>query len=417
MTKLHRDRIRQSLQSRRAKERNFKLFGKLCVALTLGFIVYMLLNVFNNGYRAFIHTQVQLEVDFPSSEFVFGDPELHSFNLDWRSIAQGAISLEAVQSKTDPELVDNLLSDGLPWQLSQMLRDQPELDGQRKKVWVRASALLDLHKKYGPRHTPLSTGQALLVKKWRDEGRLRVVFNWHFLTSGVSRNPEDAGIGGALKGTFLMLMVTFLVSFPVAIGAAIYLEEFAPKNRFSDIVEVSINNLAAVPSIIFGLLGLAVFLEVFGMPRSAPIVGGLVLSLMTMPTIIIAARASIKAVSPSIRHAALALGASQSQVVFHHVLPAAMPGVLTGAIIGMAQALGETAPLIMIGMVAFIPEIPMSLSDPAAALPVQIYLWSDAAEIGFLEKASGAILVLLAFLVSMNSIAVFLRRRLEKRFK
>jgi len=417
MTKIHRDRIRQSLQSRRSKERKFKFFGKLCIALTLGFIIFMLLNVFNNGYRAFIHTQVELEVDFPSADFALGNPELHTYNIDWRMIARQAVENEAAKRGDESLIVDELLSDGLPWQLSEYLLQNPHFGDTRQSVWVRASSLLDLHKKYGPRHTPLSEKQALVVKNWRQEGRVRVVFNWHFLTSGVSRNPEDAGIGGALKGTFLMLMVTFLVSFPVAIGAAIYLEEFAQRNRFSDIVEVSINNLAAVPSIIFGLLGLAVFLEVFGMPRSAPVVGGLVLSLMTMPTIIIAARSSIKAVSPSIRNAALALGASQTQVVFHHVLPAAMPGILTGAIIGMAQALGETAPLIMIGMVAFIPEIPMSLTDPSAALPVQIFLWSDAAEVGFLEKTSGAILVLLMFLVSMNSIAVLLRRRLEKEYK
>src|SRR5690606_20144633 len=233
---------------------------------------------------------------------------------------------------------------------------------------------------------------------------------------GDSREPEMAGLWGAVVGSFFTMLVTLALSFPIGVAAAIYLEEFAPKNRFTDFIEVNINNLAAVPSIIFGLLGLAVFIGFFGMPRSVPLVGGIVLTLMTLPTIIISARAAIKAVPPSIREAALGLGASKMQVVLHHVLPLAMPGMLTGAIIGMAQALGETAPLLMIGMVAFIVDIPSGPVSPATVLPVQIYLWADSPEASFVALTSAAIMVLLTFLIMMNTFAVILRKRLERRW-
>ena len=254
------------------------------------------------------------------------------------------------------------------------------------------------------------------VDKLEEGGAVRSVFNTTFFSGGASREPELAGIWGAAVGSFLTLVVTLLVSFPIGVAAAIYLEEFAPKNRLTGLIEVNINNLAAVPSIVFGLLGLAVFLNWFGMPRSAPLVGGLVLALMTLPTIIIASRAAIRAVPPSIREAALGVGASKVQAVFHHVLPLAMPGILTGSIIGMAQALGETAPLLMIGMVAFIVDIPGGFTDAATVLPVQIFMWADFPEPGFRQKTSAAIMVLLAFLVAMNALAVFLRRRFERRW-
>lgn len=258
--------------------------------------------------------------------------------------------------------------------------------------------------------------QIAFVEILQRDKRIASAFNTIFFTAGDSRSPELAGVRGALMGSLFTLAVTLLASFPLAVGAAIYLEEFAPKNRWTDLIEVNINNLAAVPSIVFGLLGLAVFLNVFGMPRSAPLVGGLVLALMTLPTIIIASRAALKAVPPSIREAALGLGASKVQAVFHHVLPLASPGILTGTIIGMAQALGETAPLLMIGMVAFIVDVPGSFTDPSTVLPVQIYLWSDSPERAFMERTSAAIIVLLCFLVLMNVIAVFLRKKFERRW-
>ncbi len=243
--------------------------------------------------------------------------------------------------------------------------------------------------------------------------RLQMRFNKTFFTSGDSREPELAGILSALKGSFYTLVIALLLSFPMGVAAAIYLEEFAPDNKFTDLIEININNLAAVPSIIFGLLGLAIFINFWGIPRSTPLVGGLVLTLMTLPTIIIAARASLKSVPPSIREAALGVGASKIQTVFHHVLPLALPGMLTGTIIGMAQALGETAPLLMIGMVAFIVDIPGSFTDPAAALPVQIYLWADSPERAFTEKTSAAIIILLGFLILMNAAAVYMRKKFE----
>jgi phosphate transport system permease protein len=250
----------------------------------------------------------------------------------------------------------------------------------------------------------------------KQKADLRLVFNTGFFSNGDSREPEQAGVWGAVVGSAYSLAVTLLLSFPIGVAAAIYLEEFAPRNRWTDIIEVNINNLAAVPSIVFGLLGLAVFLNFFGMPRSAPLIGGLVLTLLTLPTIIIAGRAAIKSVPPSIREAALGIGASKLQMVSHHVLPLAMPGILTGTIIGMARALGETAPLLMIGMVAFIVDIPKGITDPSTVLPVQIFLWADSPERAFLERTSAAILVLLLFLVVMNATAVLLRNRYERRW-
>lgn len=254
------------------------------------------------------------------------------------------------------------------------------------------------------------------VTELANRGQLEKKFNTVFFTAGDSREPEQAGIGGAVAGSFFTLLVTLSLAFPIGVAAALYLEEFAPKNRWTDLIEVNINNLAAVPSIVFGLLGLAVFINFFGLPRSAPLVGGLVLTLMTLPTIIIASRAALKSVPPSIREAALGVGASKMQAMFHHILPLAMPGMLTGTIIGMAQALGETAPLLMIGMVAFIVDIPSGPLDPASVLPVQIFLWADSPERAFVEKTSAAIIVLLAFLITMNALAVILRKRFERRW-
>ena len=254
------------------------------------------------------------------------------------------------------------------------------------------------------------------LEDFRDRGLVQSSFNWAFFTSGDSREPELAGIRGALIGSALTLLVTLLLCLPIGVAAAIYLEEFAPKNRITEIIEVNINNLAAVPSIVFGLLGLAVFLNFLGLPRSAPLVGGFVLALLVLPTIIIAARAALKAVPPSIKEAALGVGASKQQAIFHHVLPLAMPGIMTGTIIGMAHALGETAPLLMIGMVAFIVEVPTGITDAATVLPVQIYLWSDLPEIAFQAKTAAAIMVLLVFLFVMNGAAIVLRKRFERRW-
>jgi len=264
--------------------------------------------------------------------------------------------------------------------------------------------------------TRVTADQAQWIDSLRAQGLLETRFNTVFFTHGDSREPELAGIWGAVMGSVYTLLVTLLLSFPLGIATAVYLEEFAPRNIWTDIIEVNINNLAAVPSIVFGLLGLAVFLNIAGLPRSAPIVGGLVLTLMTLPIIIIASRSALKSVPPSIRDAALGVGASKMQSVMHHVLPLALPGMLTGTIIGMAHALGETAPLLMIGMVAFIVDIPRGIFDAATVLPVQIYLWSDSPERAFVEKTAAAIIVLLAFLITMNATAVILRKKFERRW-
>ncbi len=299
---------------------------------------------------------------------------------------------------------------------------EPALIGRRQSVWLLADDRVDLLMK-GRIDRALAEDSRRLDDRelaWIDaliaEGRLKKRFNRAFFTSGDSREPEQAGVRGAVVGSFLTLLVTLLLSFPIGVAAAVYLEEFAPQNRLTDLIEVNINNLAAVPSIVFGLLGLAVFIQLFGLPRSAPLVGGLVLTLMTLPTVIIAGRAALKSVPPSIRQAALGMGASQVQTVAHHVLPLAMPGMLTGAIIGMARALGESAPLLMIGMVAFIVDVPGGLTDPATVLPVQVYLWADSPEQAFLERTSGAIIVLLGFLLIMNATAVALRQKFERRW-
>ncbi|MFT5665658.1 MAG: phosphate transport system permease protein, partial [Gammaproteobacteria bacterium] len=299
--------------------------------------------------------------------------------------------------------------------LSRLVSDNPGLiGGEPLSIWFKADDDIDTFYKFERVTSRIKNIQVEFIESLKAQSRIRMALNWDFFRNGDSREPEQAGIKGALLGSFWTLLVTLLVSLPVGIAAAIYLEEFAPQNRLTDFIEININNLAAVPSIVFGLLGLAVFINFFGMPRSVPLVGGLVLSLMTLPTIIISSRAAIKSVPPSLREAALGLGASHMQTVFHHVLPQAMPGVLTGAIIGMAQALGETAPLLMIGMVAFIVDVPGGVFDSATVLPVQIFLWSDSPESAFSALTAATILVLLAFLTVMNALAILLRNYFER---
>jgi phosphate transport system permease protein len=327
-----------------------------------------------------------------------------------------------VEGRQDKRLLASLVSSGAVYRLRDMALKDPELVGKTVEVWLSADDDTDMFiKGHFSRDLPeserrVSDKQIEWIDRLQAEGRLERQFNTTFLTVGDSREPEQAGIWGAVSGSFFTLVITLFLSFPIGVAAAVYLEEFAKKNRWTDLIEVNINNLAAVPSIVFGLLGLAVFLNFFGLPRSAPLVGGLVLTLMTLPTIIIASRSALKAVPPSIREAALGVGASKMQMVVHHVLPLALPGMLTGTIIGMARALGESAPLLMIGMVAFIVDIPKGFTDPSTVLPVQIYLWSDSPERAFMERTSAAIMVLLAFLVVMNAGAIILRKKFERRW-
>lgn len=420
------DMVQRTLARRYAAERRFRFYGLLAMSIGLTAVMALFVSIVLRGYSAFWQTYIRLDVEL-SQEVIDPDNEKSLeviSDADYSSLIQGSLFRlfpEVIQEKEQRELSD-LISSEAEFILRNLVLAKPELLGTQQSIWVPTTSDVDmLIKGYIKRNVPeterrLSNQSINWIDKLLKQGQIEQHFNWEFLTNGDSRNPELAGIGGAMLGSFYTLLVTLLLSFPIGVMAAIYLEEFAPVNVFTDFIEVNINNLAAVPSVVFGLLGLAVFLNFFGMPRSAPLVGGLVLSLVTLPTIIIASRAALKSVPPSIREAALAVGASKMQAIFHHVLPLAMPGMLTGAIIGMARALGETAPLLMIGMVAFIVDIPQGVFDPATVLPVQIYLWADSPERGFVEKTSAAIMVLLGFLVVMNAIAVILRKRFERRW-
>lgn len=407
----------KDLKKRYRTDRWFQRIGITAITLALAFIALLFFKIITEGYTAFIQTNIMLEVDF--SEQTFAKENLAA--ADYPGLVKKSLSemFPEVTGRNDKKLLFSLVSSGAAYKLEEMVAANPKIIGTRQKVWVPAASDVDMLMKNKTDRTVAQENRRLQDNQlaWLDilhnQGKLEKQFNQTFFTAGDSRDPEMAGILGGVKGTFLTLLITLTLAFPIGVAAAIYLEEFAPQNHWTDFIEVNINNLAAVPSIIFGLLGLAIFINFFGLPRSTSIVGGLVLALMTLPTIIIAGRASLKSVPPSIREAALGIGASKMQTVTHHVLPLAMPGMLTGAIIGMARALGETAPLLMIGMVAFIVDIPGAISDPATLLPVQIYLWADSPERGFTEKTSAAIIVLLAFLMTMNSLAIYLRKRFE----
>ena len=414
------DIVNAGLGKRYRAERRFRLYGLSAIIASLVFLSLLFISIFGNGYTAFMQTYMKLDIHL--------DPEV--LDKDDLSRANYPILVKNsirslfpdVSGRRDRRMLDGLVSTGAAFQIREMVMANPELIGTIQSIWVPADDDLDmLTKGHIDRSVPegerrLNDEQISWIDTLDGQGRLERRFNTTFFTKGDSREPELAGIWGAATGSFYTLVVTLLLSFPIGVSAAVYLEEFAPKNKWTDLIEVNINNLAAVPSIVFGLLGLAVFLNFFGLPRSAPLVGGLVLTLMTLPTIIIASRASLKSVPPSIREAALGIGASATQTITHHVLPLALPGMLTGTIIGMAQALGETAPLLMIGMVAFIVDIPGGFTDPSTVLPVQIYLWADSPERAFVERTSAAIMVLLTFLIIMNAAAVFLRKRFERRW-
>ena len=418
--------VNAGLQRRHAAERRFRIYGLVAVVLGLAFVVLMFANIISKGYPAFWQTYIQLSVTFDPQ--LLGQPSANTTpdlaNADWNALVRNGLRKQfpQIEKRGDLRRLYRLVSSNAQFQIRDLLLDNPQFIGSEQKIWVLASSRVDmLLKGYINRDLdeslrPLKDQELAWIDALQVSGQLKQGFNLVFFTHGDSREPEQAGIRGALIGSLYTLLVTFLLSFPIGIATAVYLEEFAPKNRWTDIIEVNINNLAAVPSIIFGLLGLAVFINFFGLPRSAPLVGGLVLSLMTLPVIIIAGRVALASVPPSIRQAALGMGASKLQMVKHHVLPLAMPGMLTGSIIGMARALGESAPLLMIGMVAFIVDIPKNIFDPATVLPVQIYLWADLPERAFVERTAAAIIVLLAFMILMNGLAIILRKRFERRW-
>ena len=402
------EQMQKRVAKRYAAERRFRFFGLAAVGISVAFLAFLLITMAWKGLGGFTQTEAKLTIDFPRSDVFIEEAALRGPQAQ-QVVATAGLEgvLEQAAVAQFGEGSGELFGAASARALGDQLIANPELLTQSAELWLPLSSKGDVAAK--------SEGdpaiEALVAK-----AETRRAFNAGFLTASDATDPSVVGVWGALKGSFLTILVTMALAFPIGVLAALYLEEFAPRNRWTDTIEVSINNLAAVPSIIFGLLGLAVFLNFMHLPRSAPLVGGLTLALMTMPVIVIAGRNAIKSVPPSIRDAALGVGASKMQVVFHHVLPLALPGILTGTIIGMARALGETAPLLMIGMRAFIASPPQGITEPASVLPVQIFLWSDEVDRGFVEKTSAAIIVLLVFMLLMNGLAIYLRNRFERRW-
>ncbi|MFP5076579.1 phosphate ABC transporter permease PstA [Rhizobium sp. YIM 134829] len=417
------------IKRRYASERRFRAYGIAAICTGIFFLCVLLWTVISNGYTAFLQTTVTLPITFseqiidPKNERATNPAKLMSANypLLVRDALIAKLGIDP-NNRADVKLATDMISASARTQLRDIVVANPAIIGQTMPVALLAEGNIDSANKgqidlnVEETNRKVKDKQIAWMKTLSDDGALTANFNTGLFTSGASSRPEAAGIGVAALGSLYMMLIVLALALPIGVAASIYLEEFAPKNRLTDLIEVNINNLAAVPSIVYGLLGLAVFINFAGLPRSAALVGGLVLTLMTLPTIIIATRAALKAVPPSIRAAALGLGASKMQTIFHHVLPLAMPGILTGTIIGLAHALGETAPLLLIGMVAFVVDFPGSPLEPSTALPVQIYMWANEAERAFVERTSGAIIVLLIFLVVMNLGAILLRRRFERRW-
>tara|TARA_B100001939_G_scaffold58692_1_gene47849 strand:+ start:614 stop:1879 length:1266 start_codon:yes stop_codon:yes gene_type:complete len=415
----------QLLKQRYKAEKRFQLYGKTAISAALLFLALFIFKIFSTGYTAFQKTWIVVPVNFNAEElYLDTNPTTEDLkDAEFYDLALLEVAKLDPNANEDQENeIKKMFSYILDREMKEHLLKDPSLLGKTDEVFLTASDDLDqVFKGNYPRDLPedqrrVSDYQLKIFDRLVEEGKVVSKFNISFFTYADSREAELAGIASSIMGSFFSILVCLLIAFPVAVLAAIYLEEFAPKNRLTDFIEVNINNLAAVPSIVFGLLGLGVLLAIFHLPRSTPLVGGITLSLMTLPTIIIAARASLKAVPPSIREAALAMGASKMQTTLHHTVPLSMPGTLSGTIIGLAQALGETAPLILIGMVAFVNTIPGSPLDPAASLPVQIYIWAESAERGFVEKVSACIMVLLIFLVLMNLFAQIIRHKFEKKW-
>ena len=407
------DAMQRRIRRRYTSERNFKLLGMLAILLSAGFLAFLVITMAWNGARGFTRSNVELPFDFPKLAIPLSPAALTGggdVNSQFGAADLPGAVTRAAQAAFGPNGAATVSDSG--WlTLRAAIKNDPSILSRKATLAIPGSPALDVAESgHG------DPAMRALYRNLKAKDAVSRDFNLAFLTDSDATDPTQAGIWGAFKGSLLTMLVTLILAFPVGVLSAVYLEEYAPRNRWTDLIEVSINNLAAVPSIIFGLLGLAVFLNTFNLPRSAPLVGGLTLALMTMPVIVIAGRNAIKSVPPSIRDAALGVGASPIQVVFHHVLPLALPGIMTGTIIGMARALGETAPLLMIGMRAFVATPPSGISDPSSVLPVQIFLWSDEISRGFIEKTSAAIIVLLAFLLTMNGAAIYLRNRFETRW-
>ncbi|MCO5147045.1 MAG: phosphate ABC transporter permease PstA [Aquamicrobium sp.] len=438
--------IRAGLSSRHARERRFRFYGLAAIAAALGAVVILFGMILAKGLPAFTQATLTLDVAFdPAIVKVEDKPqqregqspadyrqELLAWErkvtmLNWNRVVEEAVRAAAADTplgtEADSRQLLSIVETNARFQLRDLFVADPSLLGKTVAVKMLASANADnwlkgnIDRSLPDAQQQLSAPARALADELREKGNIDFAFAWHIFTNTDSRSaPASAGLAGAFVGSLYMMLVVIVLAVPIGVMSAVYLEEFAPKNRFTDLIEVNINNLAAVPSIVFGLLGAAVFINYFRLPLSAPLVGGLVLTLMTLPTIIIATRSALRAVSPSLRQAALGLGASKTQTVFHHVLPVTYPGILTATIIGVAQALGETAPLLLIGMNAFVAQVPGTPLDQSTALPVQIYLWQGNENRNFFEaRTSAAIIVLLGLMLTLNAIAIFLRTRLEKR--
>ncbi len=425
---------KEFLNKRYKKEKSFILLGRVAVSLTIIFLVILLGSILLKGISGFYTTNIFLQTNL-SQEII--DPQDKKnveeiYKSSWRKIARNSIydvlsafnkskNIDKISRKDKRDFL-KLFSRSSEFYIRDFTLKNLDSIGKEVKISIPSSSLVDQFLKgkiniaVNENDRPINDKQVSWINFMVENKMIERKFNINFFYKGDSRNAEEAGILGAIVGSFFVILVAIIVAFPVGVMSAIYLEEFAPKNKITNVIEVNINNLAAVPSIVFGLLGLAIFLNFFGLPRSSPLAGGLVLALMTLPTIIISSRVAIKSVPPSIREAAMGIGASKMQSVFHHVIPLAVPGILTGTIIGMARALGETAPLLMMGMVAFIVDVPQSITDPSTVLPAQIFLWSDQPERGFEEKTAAATIILLVFLLTMNALAVFLRYKYERKW-
>ena len=421
---------------RNAAEKRFKLYGAIAIGIAVAALVFLLASVIKNGSGAFFQTYITLEIELLEDKLDKNGNRDRDEMAKVSTFGYTPLIKAALQKKLDDlglqidglKKPETIISKEAAAQMRNFVLAHPEVVGETRSLEVLASGRVDGYFKgrvtmeSAARDKNIAPEQLRLAEALKEDGTLETRWNWNFVywPDASENRPEASGLGVAILGSFYMMIVVLALALPIGVAASIYLEEFAPKNRWTDLIEVNISNLAAVPSIVFGILGLAIFINFAGLPQSAPVVGGLVLTLMTLPTIIIATRASLKAVPPSIREAALGVGASKMQTVFHHVLPLAAPGILTGTIIGLAQALGETAPLLLIGMVAFVREYPAAppegFFDPATALPVQVYSWSTRADPAFIERASGAIIVLMIFLLCMNTLAIILRRRFERRW-
>lgn len=403
--------MESGLAKRKAADRRFRWLGFIAVSFSALMLLFLLINMGSAGFAGFQRSEVRFDVPLAGSMQIDVERLTQPDPMGGLELAGLERVVEAAAAKALGPDADDVLADGAWREVADMLIENPALLNSTVTVSLPASdALARAMRGDG------DPGKQALVNQLKAEGKLVRQFDEGFLTRSDATSPQSVGIWGALKGSMLTMFVTLVLAFPIGVLSALYLEEYAPKNRWTEIIEISINNLAAVPSIIFGLLGLAVFLALFPNLRSAPLIGGMTLALMTMPVIVISGRNAIKAVPPSIRDAALAIGASKVQVVFNHVLPLALPGILTGTIIGMARALGETAPLLMIGMRAFVASPPSGFTAPSSVLPVQIFLWSDEIDRGFIERTSAAIVVLLVFLLLMNGLAIYLRNRFEQRW-